>query len=664
MNDEERRVEELDETVFPDEEPMESEEDLAPAGLLSRPGGLRLLMWIAGAVAFAAAWIVHGIMDSGKFTFFPTVILLVSYLILAIPVIRNGVTCLLHGMLLDSDVLASVATIGCLLLGHFPTAAGTMLLYVAADLIQDYAEDRAEDPFRDFDLAADTEVRVLQGLSYEKKLPQDVPVGSQIIVRPGELIPMDGIVEEGRSAVDPSLYFGDSIPRSVKPGSRVISGCLNLDKELTITTTRGFEKSYWTKVFNFLENPNNEGTSVEQFNERFYRYYTLIMAAAALLIAVVPGIVTGEWNTWLYRGFAFLMIACPLGFAFTAPLTVICGMGQAMDYGAAIRGGRVMENLAHLKAVVLNRTGTLTKGLPEVAEVLPEAGQDKASLLETAAKVLAKSNHRSAQAIRKAYGKTPLTNHLELTETDSGKGVSAKLEDQTVLVGSADWLRQKEISVPEADDSRDRVCVALDGAYVGAIALSDPLRPGTAEAVAKLPDYGIAHTTMLTESPNNVAVQTAEEAGVEDFGAGLSDDERREVLTTLESKLKSNEALAYVGNPVRDDILLRTADVGISLCGFHSERALRSSDAIIMSGHLSVLGNLIQIGRDVNKWVWGGVALSILAKVVSIVLVLLGLGGPWLAALADLLVILIGVMAAFRGIRTEPVIQKKTMKKS
>ena len=621
----------------------------APENFLYGSNGFRLIQLFIGLAVYLAAFITHWIMDYGRFTFIPTVIMLAAYLILCYNVVISGFRKLIHLRIWDPDVLCAIATIGCIFIGRFAAAASTMLIYLVLGIIRDFAEEHSRIALEDLETIGNMEVEVIRGRDTVPTPPQDVSVGEQILIPNGAVIPIDGVISFGEALLDHSLYLGDAVPRLYKTGDRVFAGLINNGNDIAVRTTTTFKNSYSSEMLRFLEDPEDKTSTVGRFTGGWGMIYGITVLVLGLLLGIIPSMIFDSWSVWMYRAFTFMMAACPFAFTFTAPMAVNRGLTALLFKGLAVGGGRALENASKLETVVFNLTGTLTRGKPEVEGIVPAEGYRSNQVLEYAANAEALSGHSIAGAILRAYGKAIDQELLSEFNTIPGKGVSVMLNGHELLAGNIDLMNYYGIPVWSGHEVGTKTFVAADGRYVGYIVTSDKVRDDSVKTVNRLKEYGIKKVVMLTGGTRGMASLAAEETGVDDFGSNLSPNDKAKAIGALMDT--QSGTLAYVGVEARDTALLRKADLGITMDGLGSERALKRADAVIMTNQPARVIDLIIAGRGVARTIKWTIWLSVAAKAASLIVGGLGIAGPWFPVLLDFGVLVFGIIIADKGLQ-------------
>ncbi len=638
---------------------------------------------VLGAIGFVVLEILEhtGAFDGGRW-WLGLLCALVPYLIVGWDVIRKSIRNILHGDVFDENFLMMAATFGAFGIGEYPEAVAVMLLYQIGELFQNYATGRSRDSISQLmSLVPETAI-VERDSRTEEVDPDEVEVGEIIIVRPGEKIPLDGEVVEGESLIDTSALTGESVPRAARAGDSVISGCVNGKGTLKIRTSRCYEDSTVSKILELVENATDKKTHVENFVTRFARVYTPIVTVSALIIAVAPPLVLGgggqTWIDWIRRACIFLVVSCPCALVISVPLGFFGGIGAASRTGVLVKGSNFLESLAYVKTVVFDKTGTLTKGEFRVTAIHPAdhpvaqpAAQPaiqpaEQALLEIAAYAEMYSTHPVAESIRTAYeeslqdpegavtgGSSLDASRLGKTEEIAGHGVAAEVDGRQVLAGNKKLMRKYGIDVPEEEYAGTVVYVACDGAYAGAIVISDTLKEGVPEAVSSLRSAGVRRTVMLTGDNEPAANQIAREAGVDQVHAQLLPADKVEIVEKLIKEQTGKDTLAFVGDGINDAPVLMRSDVGIAMGLIGSDAAIEAADIVLMDDDVRKIAKTVQIARKTMGIIHVNIIFAIAVKILILILSVLGYANMWIAIFGDVGVLILCILNAMRLLRPQ-----------
>jgi len=599
---------------------------------------------------------------------------LAPYFIIGYDVLRKAALGIVNGQVFDENFLMALATVGAYATGEFDEAVFVMLFYQTGELFQDYAVGKSRTSIAALmDIRPDTaNLETENGL--ETVDPEDVAVGSVIVVKPGERVPLDGTVLEGSSTLDTAALTGESLPRSIRVGDDIISGCVNLTGLLRVTVTKPCEESTVSKILELVENSSEKKAVSEQFITRFAKYYTpcVVYAALALfliptvLLAVLPtlpGFLAGTvWTDWLHRALTFLVISCPCALVISVPLSFFGGIGGAGKMGILVKGGNYLEALAKTETVVFDKTGTLTEGRFEVAELNAENGFDKESVLFYAACAESLSTHPIALSIVNGYGRETDGHAQNVSET-AGKGVSATVDGHAVLAGNALLMRESCIEFKETVTSGTTVYVAVDGKFAGSIVIKDKIKRDSAQAIARLKNTGVKNTVMLSGDNEAIAREVAEKTGLDAVYARLLPADKVERLEELLRKKTSGKTLVYVGDGLNDAPVLARADVGIAMGGVGSDSAIEAADVVIMTDEPMRVADAVWLSKKVRRIVYENIWFAITVKVAVLLLSALGLATMWWAVFADVGVAFIAILNALRALSTEKRERKKAFKR-
>ena len=578
---------------------------------------------------------------------------LVPYLVVGWDTLKEAAEGLLHGEALSEDFLMSVATLGALAIGflpgaetQFPEAVFVMLFFQVGELFEEKAEGRSRRSIAHLmDIRPDA-ARVERGGQWETVKPEEVQPGETILVQPGERVPLDGVVLEGHSSLDTVALTGESVPRSIREGDEILSGCVNLSGVVRVKTTRTAGESTAAKILELVEHAAESKSQSERFITRFARIYTPIVVGLALLVAIVPGLITGEWATWIYRGLLFLVVSCPCALVISVPLTFFGGLGGASKKGILVKGANRLDQLAKLQTVVFDKTGTLTEGVFEVTAVHPEV-IDQKELLHLAAHVERHSTHPIAMALRNAYPDEQDSCTIGQVEETAGHGVVALVNGRRVAVGNSKLMEAEGAAWHPCHHTGTIVHVAIDGEYAGHIVISDRVKADAAEAVKALKEAGVNQTVMLTGDQEDVAAAVAAEVQVDAYYAGLLPADK---VAQVE-KLLGSGTLAFVGDGINDAPVLTRADIGVAMGALGSDAAIEAADVVIMDDKPSKLAEAIRIARRTLRIARENISLAIGIKVLVLLLAVLGLATMWMAVFADVGVTVLAVLNAMRALK-------------
>ena len=575
--------------------------------------------------------------------------LIVAYVILGWDVVWQAVKNITRGQVFDEHFLMSVSTIGAFAIGEYPEAVAVMLFYQVGEFFQSLAVKRSRKSISDLmDICPDSATVKRNGV-LQVVSPESVAVGEIIVVKPGEKIPLDGIVVDGESMLDTKALTGESVPRSIRKGDEALSGCINQSGLLTLKVTKSFGESTVSKITDLVENASARKAPTENFITTFARYYTPVVVGMAAVLAIIPPLVLGGgWSEWLRRGFVFLIVSCPCALVISIPLTFFGGIGAASKRGVLVKGSNYLEALNKVSVVVFDKTGTLTKGVFEVANIIPAAGYQKEQVLEYAAQAESYSNHPIAKSILATYGKPIDQKQFSGFEEISGHGISVMVQGKKVLAGNSKLMESEKIAYSACDAAGTKVYVAADGSYVGCILIADEVKPDSNRAIAELKKIGVEKTVMLTGDDERIGKSVADELGLDAYYAQLLPDQKVEKLEMLDKQKRQGSKLAFVGDGINDAPVLARADVGIAMGGLGSDAAIEAADVVLMTDEPSKLVEAIDVAKATKRIVMQNIVIALGIKSVFLVLGALGMAGMWEAVFGDVGVTIIAVLNAMR----------------
>ena len=586
---------------------------------------------------------------------------LIPYLIVGYDVIGKAIRNIGHGQVFDENFLMCVATIGAFALVFFPESephmaegAAVMLFYQVGEFFQDYAVGKSRKSISEMmDIAPDY-ANIMQNGELTKVDPYDVQIGSEIVVKVGERIPLDGIVVSGNSQLDTTALTGESVPRQVKTGSEVISGCVNMTGVLTIKTTKPFEESTVSRILELVENASDKKARTENFITRFARYYTPIVVCIAALLAIVPPLFLGQsWSDWVIRGLVFLVVSCPCALVISVPLSFFGGIGGASRAGILVKGSNYLETLANAETVVFDKTGTLTNGTFEVVAVHPSEGIESNKLLYLAAHAEAFSDHPIALSLKKAYDHDIDQSAIIDAHEQSGHGVSASVDGKHVLVGNDALMSENGVMSEPCELVGTILHVSADDAYLGHIIIADVIKEDAAKTIADLHKAGVKKTIMLTGDRKEVAENVAKMLRIDEFHAQLLPQDKVEAVEKLLDSTSEKGKLVFVGDGINDAPVLMRADIGVAMGAMGSDAAIEAADVVLMDDKPSNIAVAIKIARHTMRIVWENIIFALAVKFGVLILAALGIANMWLAVFADVGVAIIAILNAMRAMRIE-----------
>ena len=580
---------------------------------------------------------------------------LLPYLVIGYDILLKAWKGICNRQVFDENFLMAVATVGAMILGDYKEGTAVMLFYQIGELFQSYAVGRSRRNISQLmDIRPDyANIEGENGL--ERVDPDEVEVGTVIVVQPGEKVPIDGVVMEGKAALNTSALTGESLPRDVKPGDDIISGCINMNGVLKIRTTREFGESTVSKILDLVENSSSKKSQSERFISRFAHYYTPAVCYSALALAVLPPLVmlllgrAPQWGQWVYRALTFLVISCPCALVISIPLSFFAGIGGASHAGVLVKGSNYLETLAQTRYVVFDKTGTLTRGVFEVVGVHHNQVEEE-KLLEYAALAESFSSHPISRSLKEAYGKPLDENRVTDVEEISGNGVTAKVDGVSVAVGNEKLMRRLDVEAIPCHHVGTIVHVAIGGSYAGHILISDVAKPTSAQAIRELRKAGIRKTVMLTGDTERVARQVAQELGVDEVHSELLPADKVDRIEALLDRKGPKERLAFVGDGINDAPVLSRADIGIAMGALGSDAAIEAADVVLMDDDPMKIVTAIRIARKCMRIVYENIYFAIGIKLVCLVLGALGVANMWVAIFADVGVMVLAVLNAIRAL--------------
>ncbi|MBR6039474.1 MAG: cadmium-translocating P-type ATPase [Clostridia bacterium] len=606
-----------------------------------------LIRLIIGAVLFIGGMVAH-FLNAPLYVELP--LFLACYAVVAYDVVWNAIRGIIHGNVFGEAFLMTIASVGAFVLGEYPEGAAVMLLYQLGEWLTDLALDRSQDSIRAIlDIRPDTANVVRNGETMTVS-PAEVEIGETIVIRPGERVPLDGVILSGVSALDTRALTGESVPRTSMEGDTVLSGCIVLDGALTVRVEKSFGESTASKIIRLVEDAADRKTPAERFITKFARVYTPAVVGAAVLLAVVPSLFTGNWAEWIHRALTFLVISCPCALVISIPLAVFGGLGAASRAGVLIKGGNFLEALNKAHTVVYDKTGTLTEGSFSVREVLPAHGFTKETVLRLAAGAESFSTHPIARSILEAADETEQS--VSDAHTISGKGVTATVDGRAVAVGNAKLMTDLGLSMPEPASVGTVAYVAVDGAYAGCIVIADALKADSRETVETLRTLGVQRQIMLTGDAKAVGEAVAKELSLDGVSTELLPDQKLAEIERLYATMPKGGTLLFVGDGINDAPVLARADVGVAMGGLGSDAAIEAADAIIPADAPSKLIDAIRIAKKTHRITIENIVFALGVKAIFLALGAFGIANLWIAVFGDVGVMLLAVLNALRTLKT------------
>ena len=578
---------------------------------------------------------------------------MIPYLVIGYDILQKAFKGIRNKQVFDENFLMAVATVGAILLGDYSEGVAVMLFYQIGELFQSYAVGKSRRNISELmDIRPDYANMEVDG-KLEQVDPDEVEIGTVIVVQPGEKVPIDGVIIDGVSILNTSALTGESLPRDAKAGDEVISGCINMTGVLKIRTIREFGESTVSKILELVENSSSRKSKSENFISKFAKYYTPVVCYGALALAFIPPIVLlimgkpAMWGDWIYRALTFLVISCPCALVISIPLSFFAGIGGASNQGVLVKGSNYLETLAQTSYVVFDKTGTMTQGVFEVSGVHHNEISDE-KLLEYAALAECSSSHPISKSLQKAYGKPIDRNRVTDIEEISGNGVTAKVDGISVAAGNAKLMKRLGISYQECHHVGTVIHMAVDGKYEGHILISDILKPHAKEAIAELKKAGIKKTVMLTGDSKRVADQVAKELGIGEVYSELLPADKVSKVEELLHQKSEKEKLAFVGDGINDAPVLSRADIGIAMGALGSDAAIEAADIVLMDDDPLKISKAIKIARKCIHIVYENIYFAIGIKILCLILGALGIANMWMAIFADVGVMIIAVLNAIR----------------
>ncbi|WP_337461883.1 heavy metal translocating P-type ATPase [Jutongia sp.] len=582
---------------------------------------------------------------------------MIPYLVIGYDILRKAVKGIMNRQVFDENFLMAVATIGAIALGDYTEGVAVMIFYQIGELFQSYAVGKSRRNISELmDIRPDYSNVETENGELEQVDPDEVEIGSVIVVQPGEKVPIDGVIIEGKSTLNTSALTGESLPREAEVDDEIVSGCINMTGVLRIKTTKEFGESTVSKILDMVENASSRKSRSENFISKFAHYYTPIVCYCAAALAVLPPLVSilflhiaPDWGEWIFRALTFLVISCPCALVISIPLSFFAGIGGASRSGVLVKGSNYMETLAQTSCVVFDKTGTLTQGVFAVSSIYPE-GMSEDQLLEYAALAESYSSHPISRSLQKAYGKGIDKNRIADVEEISGNGVKAAIDGKEVSVGNDKLMKKLGVSYKELNEVGTVVYVAVDQIFAGSILISDQPKPTAAAAIKALNKAGIRKTVMLTGDRRNVAEHVAKELGISEYYAELLPADKVSGVEKLLAGQRSREKLAFVGDGINDAPVLSRADIGIAMGAMGSDAAIEAADIVLMDDDPMKIAKAIKIARKCIRIVYENIYFAIGIKVICLILGALGIANMWAAIFADVGVMVIAVLNAIRAL--------------
>lgn len=586
-----------------------------------------------------------------------TVLYLIPYLIIGYDILRKAGKGIVNRQVFDENFLMAVATVGAMLLGDFREGVAVMLFYQIGELFQSYAVGKSRKNISDLmDIRPDYANVFIEG-KLEQVDPDEVEIGTEIVVNPGEKVPIDGVIIDGNTTLNTSALTGESIPREVKCGEEVISGCINLTGRIKLQTTKEFGESTVSKILDLVENSSMKKSHSENFITKFARYYTPAVCYSALALAILPPLFSlmlgfsPAWQQWIVRALTFLVISCPCALVISIPLSFFGGIGCASSNGILVKGSNYLEALAVARTMVFDKTGTLTKGVFEVTGIFPENGFDKDSLIEYAAYAESGSSHPISVSLKQAYGKELNLQRVHGIEEIAGHGVKALVDGHEIYAGNARMMQKVDVKIMHSQEEGTVVYLAIDHQYAGCITISDIIKPTSVDAILELKKCGIKQTVMLTGDARNTAEKVAHKIGVDVVKSELLPADKVAEVEKLLEKKGDKEKLAFVGDGINDAPVLTRADIGIAMGALGSDAAIEAADIVLMDDDPAKISLAMKISLKTLGIVKQNIVFALLVKAICLILGALGIANMWIAIFADVGVMVLAVLNATRALK-------------
>lgn len=609
----------------------------------------RAIKIIVAFILFVAAMIINV-----SSVWINNILYIISYLIVGYDIVLKAIRNVFRGKVFDENFLMTVATIGAFGVGEFPEAVAVMLFYQVGELFQSFAVDRSRKSISNLmDIRPDF-ANLVKEDSIEKVDPDEVSIGDIILIRPGEKIPLDGVVVEGNSMIDTKALTGESVPREVNVGDDILSGCINVNGLLKVEVTKEFEESTVSKILELVENASSKKSKSENFITKFAKYYTPIVVIIAVVLAVIPPIIIpgASFSDWLYRALSFLVVSCPCALVISIPLSFFGGIGGASKIGILIKGSNYLEGLAKSEIIVFDKTGTLTEGVFEVQKI-EAVGITEEKLIRYAALAESFSNHPIAQSVKKAYGKKIDSKLVTSTNELTGLGIESIIEDRDVIIGNEKLMISKNIDYNKCKDIGTVLYVAIDQKYCGYILISDRIKEDSKVAIKQLKNSNVSQTVMLTGDKKDVGEFVANEIGLDKVYTDLLPDGKVEKVEELMKQKSEKGKLVFVGDGINDAPVLALSDIGIAMGGLGSDAAIEAADVVIMTDEPSKISKAISLSKKTLRIVKENIFFAIFVKIVVLVLCALGVSTMWEAVFADVGVSIIAILNALRVLRVK-----------
>jgi Cd2+/Zn2+-exporting ATPase len=611
---------------------------------------------IITAVLFVALLVLEhiGILDRVQPSFLLFFIYLIPYLIIGYDIILKAARNISHGQVFDENFLMMVATFGAFGVKEYSEAVAVMLFYQVGELFQSYAVGKSRQSISDMMDICPEYANIEENGALVQVDPDDVEIGTVIVIKPGERIPLDGVVVEGESMIDTAALTGESVPRKAKVGDDIISGCVNGSGTLKVQVTKAFEDSTVAKILELVENASSKKAKVENFITRFAKYYTPVVTIGAVVLAILPPLILGGgWGTWIERACIFLVISCPCALVISVPLGFFGGIGAASRIGVLVKGSNYLEAVAEMTTIVFDKTGTLTRGEFKVTEVLPaeDGGISREELLELAAYGEGYSNHPIGNSIREAYGKALSMERVNGTEEVAGHGIHTFIDGREVYLGNAKLMQAQQITFAESSSAGTIVYIACEGRFAGTIVISDTIKDGAKDAIADMKKVGVKKCVMLTGDRKAAAEAVAAELGLDEVHSELLPGDKVAEVERLLKAQGEKERLAFVGDGINDAPVLTRADIGIAMGSMGSDAAIEAADVVLMDDDVRKIASIVRISRKTLRIVRQNIVFALAVKALVLILGAIGMATMWEAVFADVGVSVIAILNSMRTLK-------------
>ena len=586
-----------------------------------------------------------------KIQIISTILFIISYLIVGYPILHKALKNIKRGKIFDENFLMTIATLGALAIGELPEAVAVMLFYQVGELFQSFAVDKSRKSVKELmDIRPDYANVEREG-NLQKVDPENVKIAEIIIIKPGEKIPLDGIIIDGKSSLNTVALTGESMPANVKKGDEVLSGCVNNTGLLKVKVTKEFGESTVSKILELVENASSRKSKSEAFISQFAKYYTPIVVIIALILAIFPPIIFGQpFTTWIYRALTFLVVSCPCALVVSIPLSFFGGIGASSQIGVLVKGSNYLEALSNIEIIVCDKTGTLTEGKFKVQNISPTGVTDE-ELLKLASYAENYSTHPIALSIKEEYGKKIDTKKISDVKEISGKGVKATINGEEILVGNAKLMKEYKIDLPE--NNKNQIYVSCNNNYIGSIEVSDKIKDDSYKAVKELKKHNVKKIVMLTGDKDEVSKEVSRELGLDEYHSELLPQDKVKIVEDLMKNKGEKSKLLFVGDGINDAPVLALSDIGVAMGGLGSDAAIEAADIVIMTDEPSKIADAINVSKRTMKIVKENIIFALTVKVLVLILASVGIATMWAAVFADVGVSVLAILNALRILRIE-----------